>query len=73
MSAAVDRLAAAEPPLTHFWRIRKTLPARHGQACRILARGRGPGPRNIAVEFGDGFRVIAHRYAVRQLPIAREG
>jgi hypothetical protein len=67
MSPAVAQSEASEPPLTHYWRIRKTLPERIGEACRIIARGRGPGPRNIAVEFRDGFRVVAHRYAVRQL------
>ncbi len=67
MSAATGPIDATGPPLTHFWRIRKTLPGRHGQACRIVVRGRGPGPRNVAVEFGDGFRVVAHRYAVRRL------
>jgi len=54
--------------MTHFWRIRTTLPQRKGDPCRILARARGPGPRNILVEFADGRRVVTHRYAVRRLP-----
>ena len=43
----------------YVWRLRKTLPERTGQPCRVTARGRGPGPRNIRVEFLDGFWVIA--------------
>ncbi len=58
---------AASEPLTHFWRVRTTLPDRTGQRCRVVARGAGPGPRNILVEFADGYRVVTHRYAVRRL------
>lgn len=47
------------------WFIRKSLPERKGQRCRVVTRGRGPGPRNILVEFADGYRVVTHRYAVR--------
>jgi hypothetical protein len=54
--------------MTHYWRVRKTLPDRWGQGCRILARGAGPGPRNICVEFEDRVRVVTHRHAVRRLP-----
>jgi hypothetical protein len=53
---------------THYWRVRKTLPERFGQSCAIIARGRGPGPRNIAIEFADGVRVVTYRHAVRLLP-----
>lgn len=49
---------------THRWRLRRYLPERHGLACRIFARGRGPGPRNIGVEFADGFRAVSFRWAV---------
>lgn len=52
---------------THYWRIRKTLPQRTGEPCRVVVRGRGPGPRNILVEFADGYRVVTHRHAVRRL------
>lgn len=37
---------------------------RKGQPCRVLARGR---MNSILVEFGDGYRVIASRYAVRKV------
>jgi len=50
------------------WRLKKWLPERHGQACRILARARGPGPRNVLVEFADGLRVVTTRLAVRRSP-----
>ncbi|HEY3194658.1 MAG TPA: hypothetical protein VGK42_05440 [Candidatus Dormibacteraeota bacterium] len=48
-----------------IWRLRKYLPERYGQPCRVTARGRGPGPRNIRVEFGDGLWVVTSRWAVR--------
>jgi hypothetical protein len=54
--------------MTHFWRVRKTLPQRWGQPCRVLIRGAGPGPRSICVEIEDGVRVVTHRHAVRRLP-----
>lgn len=53
----------------HFWRVKKTLPERFRQPCRILACARGSGPRNILVQFPDGHRVIAPRFSVR---IAKE-
>ena len=43
-----------------FWRSR--LPDRHGQRCRVTARGR---MNSILVEFEDGFQVVTSRYAVR--------
>jgi hypothetical protein len=49
----------------YIWRLKKYLPERHGQRCRIFARGRGPGPRNVGVEFEDGFKVVSFRWAVR--------
>lgn len=55
------------PELTHVWFMRKTLPERKGEPCRVVVRGRGPGPKNILVEFADGFRVVSHRHAVRRL------
>jgi hypothetical protein len=54
-------------PPTHYWRIRKSLPDRFGQPCRVAARGKGPGPRNIAVVFADGYVAVTHRHAVRRL------
>lgn len=53
--------------MTHYWRLRRYLPERHGQPCRVLCAGRGPGPRNILVEFVDGFRCVSIRYSVRKL------
>lgn len=50
--------------MTHFWRVRRFLPERFGQPCRIIAVGR----RNtIEVEFADGRRFITIRYFVRKL------
>jgi hypothetical protein len=48
---------------THYWRIRKWLPERFGQPCRILAVGR---MNSVLVEFEDGWRVITVRYFVRR-------
>ena len=53
--------------MTHVWFWRARLPDRKGQPCRVLARGNGRGPRNILVEFGDGFRVVSTRFAVRRI------
>lgn len=60
------------PNLTHYWRLRRWLPERHAHPCRIIARGRGPGPRNILVEFTDGLRVSTARWSVRLLAHARD-
>ena len=54
--------------MTHVWYYRVVLPERKGQRCRVLARGNGRGPRNILVEFEDGFRVVTTRFAVRRRP-----
>lgn len=54
--------------MTHYWRFRRYLPARYREPCRVLCRGRGKGPRNILVEFADGYRTITTRWAVRRLP-----
>lgn len=53
--------------MTHVWFWRKYRPDRKGDLCRLLVVGRGPGPRNVLVEFADGERVVAPRYAVRRL------
>jgi hypothetical protein len=44
--------------MTHTWRIRKWLPHRHGQPCRILATGK---LNSALVEFADGQKVITNR------------
>jgi hypothetical protein len=49
--------------MTHVWRIRKWLGGRHGQACRVLARGRNG---SILVEFEDGFKAVTPRFSVRR-------
>lgn len=49
----------------HRWHWRSRLPERHGQPCRVLARGR---LNSILVEFEDGFRVVTSRFAVRRRP-----
>jgi hypothetical protein len=50
----------------HEWFWRKWRGDRKGHRCRILARGNGRGPRNILVQFIDGERVVAPRWAVRK-------
>jgi hypothetical protein len=44
-----------------------TLPSKFGQPCPVIATGRGPGPRNLPIEFADGYRVVSHRHAVRRM------
>lgn len=51
--------------MTHVWRMRRWLPERFGQACRVVTSGRGPGPRNLLVEFADGRRVVSSRWSIR--------
>ncbi len=47
------------------WRWRARLGARHGQCCRIVARG---AKNSVLVEFeADGYRVVTSRYAVRRI------
>ncbi len=46
------------------WHWRKILPDRHGQTCRVLARG---ALNSILVEFEDGWQVVTSRYAVRRV------
>jgi hypothetical protein len=56
------------PDLTHVWWWRTVRPDRKGQPCRVLTRARGPGPRNVCVEFADGEQVITPMWAVRKAP-----
>jgi hypothetical protein len=51
-----------QPPVeyTHRWRRRVRLPERHGQPCRITARGT---LNSVGVEFSDGSWVITSRWA----------
>jgi len=58
-------MRAAAAPWTHFWRVRKYLPERYGQTCRVLARGR---MNSCLVEFAaDGCRVVTSRWFARRL------
>lgn len=53
----------------HVWWWRKWRGDRKGHRCRVLARGRGKGPRNVLVEFQDNReKVVAPRFAVRRAP-----
>ena len=56
--------------MTHYWFWRSKLPERKGQHCRVLARGK---MNSILVEFGDGFRVVTSRWAVRRLKFFQLG
>jgi len=47
----------------YYWRLRKTLPERNGQPCRVLAYGR---LNSILIEFEDGTKHVVNRYAVRK-------
>jgi len=51
---------------SHTYRWRRVLGGhdRHGQPCRVLARGR---MNSICVEFEDGWRAITSRNAVRRM------
>jgi len=50
----------------YTWRFKRRLPERYGAKCRIVQRSTGPGPRNILVEFEDGYRVITTWRAVKK-------
>lgn len=50
---------------THFWRIRKWLPERYGQKCRLIVKWSKNG--NIMIEFEDGTRHVTSRWNVRRL------
>jgi len=50
--------------VTHFWRIRKWVPERFGQQCRLLACGR---LNSALIEFADGAKVTTNRRFIRRL------
>lgn len=50
--------------MTHTWRLKRYLPDRHGQACRVIATGK---MNSALIEFADGYKVITSRYAVRRV------
>lgn len=49
---------------THRWFWKKWMPERRGQLCRVLRVGK---MNSCLVQFQDGFKVIAIRYAVRKV------
>lgn len=49
-------------PYDRVWRVRKWLPERYGERCRIVARGR---MNSCLVEFEDGHRVVTVRWFLR--------
>lgn len=46
----------------YIWRIRKYLPERHGQTCKILAMKR----TTVLLEFSDGYRVVTSLNFIRK-------
>lgn len=54
--------------MAHYWRLRKLLPERHREPCRVLARGRNG---SILIEFADGFKVVTPRWSIRRLHATR--
>lgn len=50
-------------PFDRVWRWRVNLPERHGQRCRVLARGK---LNTAQIEFEDGERHIVSRNAIRK-------
>lgn len=53
-----------EKKYNHIWYWTKRLPERKGQKCRVLKRGR---MNSVLVEFTDGYKVVASRFAVRRI------
>ena len=51
--------------MTHYWRIRRWLPDRYGQPCRVLVPWSRNG--NVLIEFADGERVVTSRWNIRRL------
>ena len=49
--------------MTYRWRWKVRLPERFGQRCKVIARGK---MNSVLVEFEDGYRVVASRFAVRK-------
>ena len=52
----------------HVWFWRKFLGDRKGRPCRRICQGRNG---NVLVEFDDGYRVVAPRYAIRKAGAVR--
>jgi len=47
-----------------YWRVRRRLPERFGQACRVIVRSRKM--NSCLVEFEDGFQVVTSRNYIRK-------
>jgi hypothetical protein len=58
---------AGEDCMTHVYRIRKWLPDRHGQPCRLLVPWSRNG--NVLIEFADGVRVVCSRWSIRKAEV----
>ncbi|UFN47136.1 hypothetical protein LPC08_13975 [Roseomonas sp. OT10] len=54
----------SDPGRLYRWCWRARLPERHGQPCRMLARGT---LNSCLLEFEDGTRVITSRNAIRRI------
>lgn len=54
----------AEPYSLCRWYWRARLPERHGQTFRVICRGK---LNSALIEFGDGFRVVTSRNALRRV------
>lgn len=53
--------------MTHYYNIKKWGIGRFREPCRVICRGHGPGPRNVLIEFADGYRLVTIRTAVRRI------
>jgi len=50
--------------MSHYWRVKRWLPERYGQHCKIIATGT---MNSVMVEFADGMRYVTCRYFIRKL------
>ena len=57
-------ILAPNQPFDRYWRVRRTLPQRYGQRCRIIVRGK---MNSCAVEFEDGYKTVTSRWSVRKI------
>lgn len=76
-ACALGDTAAMDGDVRYRWYWRRTkygplaerLRGRAGEECRVFARGRDG---KVGVEFNDGYRVVALRWAVRRLKAGGE-
>jgi hypothetical protein len=56
--------------VTHRYYIKRWWPGethpRWQEHCIVLCRGRGPGPRNLLVQFADGEIMVTIRFGIRR-------